>query len=472
MNIKFVVFDFDGVFTNGECYFYENDIIGKYYNVKDGMALKILNDHDIKTGLISSYSNIKKLEFNKLNLDKTIANHLKFDYKYIGKTSKIDILDKWLNDMNISYENVAYIGDDINDIDILKNVGYSACPNDAVNKCKEVVGYICKKNGGEGCVREFVENIINYQNENGEICRIIQEIKHEFNYQINNFDLKKIYEFVNIIKKNKGLIHCCGIGKSGNIAKHFCDLLKCISYKSYNFDILNCNHGDIGAVENDLIIIFSNSGNSQEVINIIPNLKQKNQIIGISCNNNAKFNDLCHYSFVTPYKKEISGEINKIPTNSYMSHLIFCNITISILKNDISLNEYSQNHLSGDIGKQLKKINDILITKYPKIVIDVRNFKVDINYVLLEMTKYSLGCCFFIDKTDKLIGIITDGDIRRILLKNKNVIEYSDINTKFYFETDIFKHVSECCKKYVYVPVIVDSKLRGIFTVYDYNHKI
>ena len=74
MNIKFAVFDFDGVFTDGKCYF-NNETINKFYNSKDGMALKLLRDVNIKTGLISSYSSNKNLLLNNIDIDKEIATH-------------------------------------------------------------------------------------------------------------------------------------------------------------------------------------------------------------------------------------------------------------------------------------------------------------------------------------------------------------------------------------------------------------
>ena len=121
--------------------------------------------------------------------------------------------------------------------------------------------------------------------ENKEIS-IIDEIKTEFNYQINNFNLNDINELAEIIKKIKGNIFFCGVGKSGNIGKHCCDLLKCISFSSFYFDILNSVHGDIGTLTNkDIILMFSNSGNTKELIDIIPLFKNIGiTTVGICCN--------------------------------------------------------------------------------------------------------------------------------------------------------------------------------------------
>lgn len=163
------------------------------------MGLKILKDNRIKTGLISSYSTDKNILLNELDVNEAIMSHLKFDFKYIGREKKINILNYWMKELDIGYENIAYIGDDINDIEILQLVKFSACPADAVEECKQVVDYVCDKKGGDGCVREFVELIaINNCKEQN----IIQEIKKEVNYQLNNniIELEYIFTYIRLIK--------------------------------------------------------------------------------------------------------------------------------------------------------------------------------------------------------------------------------------------------------------------------------
>ena len=465
MNIKIVIFDFDGVFTDGKCYFDSNSNIKKYYNIKDGMGLKILRDCGIKTGLISSYSSDKNILLNENKIDEEIISHLKFDYKFIGKSNKIDILNNWLKELNFEYDNVAYIGDDINDIEIMKKIKFSACPFDAVNECKEIVNYICEKKGGDGCVREFVDKIIN---DNKQLS-IIDEIKKEFNYQIYNFNFEEICNLSLIIKNIKGNVYFCGVGKSGNIAKHCSDLLKCISIQSFYLDILNSTHGDIGTLTNkDIILMFSNSGNTKEIIDIIPLFKNIGiKTIGICSNKKSKFEELCDQTIITPFKNEISGEINKIPTNSCMSHLIFSNILVSLLKKNISIDKYKENHLSGNIGKNLLKVKDIIIKEFPKIILK-NNENIEINKVLLEMTRYKIGCCFFINNADELLGILTDGDIRRLMINNNHKnINIDNINKNYYYIEDLEKYLFEIkYNKFNYIPLLINNKF---FSILNYN---
>jgi len=79
---------------------------------------------------------------------------------YVGRDKKIEILSNYCKELSIQLENVAIIGDDINDLEIIKNVGFSACPADAMDVVKTNVDVILNKKGGEGCVREFIDSYL------------------------------------------------------------------------------------------------------------------------------------------------------------------------------------------------------------------------------------------------------------------------------------------------------------------------
>lgn len=452
--IKLVIFDYDGVFSNGNILFNENNEILKSYNIKDGKGLSILKKNNIKIGLLSNFNTNKKLKFNEISVE-NFKEHLNFDYFYIGSKNKLEILNLWKSELNIDYNEIAYIGDDSNDIELLEKVGLSACPNDAIEDCKKIVDIICKNDGGQCCVREFCEIIVNKKENN-----IIKEIKNEFLYQIRNFNIEEINNLAKLINDCNGNIYFCGVGKSGNIAKHCCDLLKCISIKAFYFDLLNSTHGDIGTLKNnDIILMFSNSGNTIELVNLIPLFKEIGiKVIGICCNKDSKFNKYCDNIIVTPYQEEISGVIDKIPTNSFMSHLLFSNILVSLLKNRIDLNSYRQNHLAGNIGKNLLKVKDVLINDFPKIVFEK---EILLHEVLLKMTQYKIGCCFFINNNNELIGLLTDGDIRRLFISNENkkFIILEDINKNYFYITNKNEFIYNIKKKYTCIPVLENNKI-------------
>ena len=473
MNIKLVCFDFDGVFTNGAVYFDKN-ILNKKYNIKDGIALFILRKHNIKTGLITGFKN-KEYKINDIDI-KFVDSHLKFDFLELGSENKLETLKKIISSHDILLEEVAYIGDDINDIELLNQVGFSACPSDAVIQCKNIVDYICINKGGECCVREFVDKIIELNLNSIKLSKpkkILLDIKAEAEYQLNNLNLEQIECIAKkiVFHKKDNNIYCTGVGKSENIAIHCANLLKSIGIKAFYLNCLNSIHGDIGTIkENDIILLFSKSGNTKELINIIPSLKLHcPYIITISCNNNNNILNSHSDSFIVlPLKGELEGNINTIPTNSYMVTLFFVNILIIIISDLINLEytEYKMNHPGGNIGFNLICIKDIIINEYPKIIINNKDIIINLSDVLLEMTKYSIGCCFFINNESELLGLLSDGDIRRLLCIKKDIIiiNLNDINTQYHYETELDKMINQIENKnrYKFFPVLENKKLIGI----------
>lgn len=186
--IKLVAFDFDGVFTDGKFYFNNESKLYKSYNGKDSFSLNLLKEQNIKTGIITNDKEIS-IEyaphiFNRLN-----------KYSIGSNKPKIEILDEWLTEYNLTFNEVAYIGDDLPDIDILRNVKFSACPNDAVDNVKKICNYICKKNGGDGVVREFVEKVL--------------EINKNFDYsEVIDSNINNDGKITAVIPVRKGSTRC------------------------------------------------------------------------------------------------------------------------------------------------------------------------------------------------------------------------------------------------------------------------
>ena len=150
--IKFVLTDNDGVLTDTGVYYSENGEELKKYSVRDGMGVERLRKVlEIETGIITR---------ERSGLIKKRAKKLKIKELYTGAKKKQKVLDEILQKYNLKKENIAYIGDDENDIDILKQVGLSASPSDAMKSVKNIVDYLCDNKGGDGAFREFAELII------------------------------------------------------------------------------------------------------------------------------------------------------------------------------------------------------------------------------------------------------------------------------------------------------------------------
>ncbi len=153
-SVKIFLTDVDGVLTDAGMYYTESGDEFKKFNTHDGMAFGMLHERGIKTGMITSETT--KIVENR-------AKKLKADYLYQGvkNDGKLEAARQICEKEGISLKEIAYIGDDINCIPLLKAVGMAACPANAVKKVKEIPGIIqLKTKGGDGAVREFVERIL------------------------------------------------------------------------------------------------------------------------------------------------------------------------------------------------------------------------------------------------------------------------------------------------------------------------
>lgn len=151
-NIKLLLTDNDGVLTDTGVYYSEKGEELKRYSIRDGMGVERLrNFADVETGIITGEvsGSIEKR-----------AEKLKIQELHMGIKDKKRVLDDIIKRKALKPENIAYIGDDTNDIEILKNVGLSACPADAVINIKQLVHVICASDGGYGAFRDFAEIII------------------------------------------------------------------------------------------------------------------------------------------------------------------------------------------------------------------------------------------------------------------------------------------------------------------------
>jgi YrbI family 3-deoxy-D-manno-octulosonate 8-phosphate phosphatase len=150
--IKLLILDVDGVLTDGGMYVSEKGDQQKRFHTHDGMALLHLAKIGVEVGIISSgfTSNIVQSRAALLGIQKC----------YVGREPKLAILQEWCTELGIELSQVAIIGDDINDLEIMKNVGLAVCPANAVNAVKSQSHIILTKKGGGGCVREFIDTYL------------------------------------------------------------------------------------------------------------------------------------------------------------------------------------------------------------------------------------------------------------------------------------------------------------------------
>jgi YrbI family 3-deoxy-D-manno-octulosonate 8-phosphate phosphatase len=152
--IKLLLTDNDGVLTDTGVYYSEKGEEFKKYSIRDGMGVERLRDLvNIKTGIITGEVS---------GPVRSRAKKLKIEEVHLGIKEKDKIFNEILKNNNLLPENVAFIGDDVNDLKLMKLVGLSAAPANAIDEIKGIADYICRNNGGNGAFREFAELIIHH----------------------------------------------------------------------------------------------------------------------------------------------------------------------------------------------------------------------------------------------------------------------------------------------------------------------
>lgn len=150
-DIKMFLTDCDGCLTDGGMYYSEYGDELKKYNTRDGMGFGILQQSGIITGIITN---------ENVDLNRRRAEKLKLDILESGCKDKVATVHKLCQMYNVDIKNVAYVGDDINDIEVIKQVGLGCCPADAIPEVRKIADLVTKAKGGEGVIREIVEMII------------------------------------------------------------------------------------------------------------------------------------------------------------------------------------------------------------------------------------------------------------------------------------------------------------------------
>lgn len=149
--IKLVLLDVDGTLTDGGIYRGNNGEELKRFNVKDGYAIVNAQKLGIEFGIITG---------RKSELVEIRSNELKIKYLYQGISEKTVILKEIMQKTGLKKEEIAYMGDDLNDILIMKQSGLTGAPKDATDEVIQIADFVSEKNGGSGAVREFVEYIL------------------------------------------------------------------------------------------------------------------------------------------------------------------------------------------------------------------------------------------------------------------------------------------------------------------------
>ena len=291
----------------------------------------------------------------------------------------------------------------------------------------------------------------------------------------NQIDRNKFNEICELIINCKGNIVLMGIGKSGNIAAKISSTFSSTGTPSFYLNAAEASHGDLGSLKkNDILVIFSFSGETEEIVQIFPTCKSKvRTIVSITGNEESS---IAKYSNLNLHL-EISEEacpLNLAPTTSSSAMLILGDaLAIAILEaRKFSPEDFAKNHPGGKLGKSLLKVKDLMISGNSLPLI---SDSAPMRDVIYEISNKGLGLTLVKDNKRKIIGLFTDGDLRRLLNKNSNIedLKINALMTRKFQAINknmqIKNAIDQMNKYKIYSLVVKDEKGRveGIIRMHD-----
>ncbi len=238
----------------------------------------------------------------------------------------------------------------------------------------------------------------------------LQKLKKSINNSFNNAVIK--------IAQCQSKVVLCGVGKSGLIASKIAATLASVGTPAFNLAASEASHGDLGMIsKNDILILISNSGQTNELKNIIQYAnRNKIFLIGIVSKKDSILYRASDIKLLIPKVTEAEGIV---PTSSTTSQLALGDALsiCSMRYKKFGKKDFKKLHPAGSLGAQLKTVEDIMITGN-KIPFVSENLKM--NSALKILTKKKLGILVVVNSKNETVGIITDGQIRRFTEKNTN----------------------------------------------------
>ena len=298
-----------------------------------------------------------------------------------------------------------------------------------------------------------------------EICEL-EKVKSKISDSLENV--------VDLILKSKGKVVITGIGKSGIIGKKIAATLASTGTLAVFMNSAEGLHGDLGMInKNDIVIAISNSGNSDEVISIIPSIKKIGAIlIAMTGNPNSRLGKEADAILDIGVEKE-GCPLNLAPMSSTTSTLVMGDAlaTVLITARNFKPENFAVYHPGGSLGRRLlMKVKDVMHKDLP-----IAQLESDMDTVIMTMTKKRLGVVCIVEN-NALVGIITEGDIRRALkMRDKFfTLKAEDIMTKNYtFATedimalDALELMENRESQISVLPVLLNKEVVGVVRIHD-----
>jgi arabinose-5-phosphate isomerase len=295
----------------------------------------------------------------------------------------------------------------------------------------------------------------------------------------DRLDLREVEALMEQLIASKGVIFFCGVGKSGMVAEKLAMTMVSTGVRSWYLPPTNALHGDLGIVsEGDTFIFLSKSGESDELLNLIPFIRNKGaKLIAWVSKKESRLEKACDTTFHLPLERELCP-FDLAPTTSDVIQLIFGNVlAVALMRaRDFSLDDYAENHPAGRIGKRITvRVRDLMLSgdAIPRCRPDAK-----LMDQLVELSDKRCGCLLVVDEEDQVQGIFTDGDLRRALQSRGSEVLEERLDALM---TSTFKRVAseamaiealqvmEADQKHpvMVLPVVDKGKLRGLIKMHD-----
>ena len=275
-------------------------------------------------------------------------------------------------------------------------------------------------------------------------------------------------EIIDIICKCKGRIIFTGIGKSGHISKKISATLSSTGTSSFFMHSTEAFHGDLGMIQSDdIIVAISYSGETEDLLKTIPIIKKLGcSVIGVSGDNKSTLSKICDYHQLIKVDKE-ACPLDLAPTSSATATLVWGDaLAISLMnKKDFKPEDFAKSHPGGTLGKRLLlTANDVMASGSDIPIINRNELSKD---VIKTISEKGMGVTFVEDESNKIIGLITDGDIRRAIDKSNYFFDMiaQDFMSKNFISVTSDDLASECLK------VMAEKKI-GCLAVMDGNELV
>ena len=282
-------------------------------------------------------------------------------------------------------------------------------------------------------------------------------------------------KIIDTICECKGRLIFTGIGKSGHISKKISATLSSTGTSSFFMHSTEAFHGDLGMIQaDDIVVAISYSGETEDLIKTIPIIKKLGcLVIGVSGNENSTLSKISDFHQLIKVEKE-ACPLDLAPTSSATATLVWGDaLAISLMnKKDFKPEDFAKSHPGGTLGKRLLlSARDVMVSGDEMPIIDHDELSKDVIKIISEK---GMGVTFVKDKNSKIIGLITDGDIRRAIDKSNYFFDMiaDDIMSKDFISVNPDDLASECLKimaekKIGCLAVMQDKKLVGIINQKD-----